>query len=91
MSVASVLCPIDFSDPSRAALVYAAAIADHFGARLTLLAVNDPLLVEAAASADLLPPLIAETMEGLRHVSTEAIGESLDGGAGHAKLFCENA
>ena len=31
----SVLCPIDFSDSSRGALRYAAAIAAHFGARLT--------------------------------------------------------
>jgi universal stress protein E len=43
----SVLCPIDFSDSSRGALRYAAAIAAHFGATLTLLAVNDPLLQEA--------------------------------------------
>ena len=43
----SVLCPIDFSGSSRAALRYAGAIAAHFGARLTLLAVTDPLLHEA--------------------------------------------
>lgn len=43
----SVLCPIDFSESSRGALRYAGAIAAHFGARLTLLAVNDPLLQEA--------------------------------------------
>jgi nucleotide-binding universal stress UspA family protein len=43
----AVLCPIDFSDSSRGALRYAAAITAHFGARLTLLAVNDPLLQEA--------------------------------------------
>jgi nucleotide-binding universal stress UspA family protein len=43
----SVLCPIDFSGSSRGALRYAAAVAAHFGARLTLLAVTDPLLHEA--------------------------------------------
>ena len=43
----SVLCPIDFSASSRGALRYAGAIAAHFGASLTLLAVNDPLLEEA--------------------------------------------
>jgi nucleotide-binding universal stress UspA family protein len=43
----AVLCPIDFSDSSRAALKYAAAVAAHFGTALTLLTVNDPLLVEA--------------------------------------------
>lgn len=47
----SVLCPIDFSDNSRGALRYAAAIASHLGARLTLLAVNDPLLLEATQLA----------------------------------------
>lgn len=44
----SVLCPIDFSNPSRAALRYATAIAEHFRTSLTLLTVNDPLLAEAA-------------------------------------------
>lgn len=44
----SVLTPVDFSNPSRAALRYATAIAEHFAARLTLLTVNDPLMVEAA-------------------------------------------
>ena len=43
----SVLCPIDFSDSSRGALRYTGAIAAHFEARLTLLAVTDPLLAEA--------------------------------------------
>ncbi len=43
-----VLCPIDFSNPSRAALRYATAVAEHFGAQLTLLTVNDPLISEAA-------------------------------------------
>ena len=38
-----ILCPIDFSESSRGALRYAGALAAHFGARLTLLAVNDPL------------------------------------------------
>ena len=45
----SLLCPIDFSNPSRAALRYATAIAERFQMRLTLLTVNDPLLAEAAA------------------------------------------
>ncbi len=44
----SVLCPIDFSNPSRAALRYATAIAEHFRTSLTMLTVNDPLLAEAA-------------------------------------------
>jgi nucleotide-binding universal stress UspA family protein len=46
-----VLCPLDFSEGSRTSLQYAAAIAAHFRSRLTLLAVNDPLLGEAAELA----------------------------------------
>jgi len=44
----SILCPIDFSEASAGALRYAAAIADHFAARLILLSVEDPLLTQAA-------------------------------------------
>src|SRR5215510_12839357 len=58
----SVLCPIDFSEPSRSALCYAAAIADHFGAHLTVLAVDDPLLTEAAASTGQAPSLANATL-----------------------------
>ena len=43
----SILCPVDFSDASAGALRYAAAIAVHFGTRLILLTVEDPLLTEA--------------------------------------------
>ncbi len=45
---APVVCPIDFSESSRGALKYAAAIAAHFQISLTLLTINDPLLVEAS-------------------------------------------
>jgi nucleotide-binding universal stress UspA family protein len=44
----SILCPIDFSEASAGALRYAAAIADHFAARLILLTVEDPLLTQTA-------------------------------------------
>ena len=43
----SILCPVDFSDASRGALRYAAAIAGHLGTRLILMTVEDPLLTEA--------------------------------------------
>ena len=43
----TVLCPIDFSESSRGALRYGAAVASHGAARLTVLAVNDRLLEEA--------------------------------------------
>jgi len=44
-----VLCPVDFSDASRGALRYAAALSEHFHAGLMVLTVDDPLLVDAVA------------------------------------------
>ena len=43
----SILCPIDYSDASAAALRYAAAIAEHFYTRLIVLNVENPLLTTA--------------------------------------------
>lgn len=60
-----VLCPIDFSEPSAAALGYAVAVAEHFGASLDVLAVDDPLLAEVAASTGLVS-LREETERELR-------------------------
>jgi universal stress protein A len=48
MSRPTIVCPVDFSIASRGALRYAIAIAEHFGARLSVVTVNDPLLSEAA-------------------------------------------
>lgn len=79
MTRPSVLCPIDFSDPSRAALAYAAAIADHFAARLTVLTVDDPLLAEAAANAGLVPSLADETQQEIQRFCTEVLGEQITG------------
>ena len=43
----SILCPVDFSEASAGALRYAAAVATHFGTRLIVLTVEDPVLTEA--------------------------------------------
>lgn len=48
----TILCPIDFSEPSRGALRYAAVAAAYAGESLTLLTVNDPLLDQAATMAN---------------------------------------
>jgi nucleotide-binding universal stress UspA family protein len=57
-----VLCGVDFSQDSRAALQYAAAVARRGGGRVYALFVNDPLLEQAAAVA--LPNAnLAETTE----------------------------
>jgi nucleotide-binding universal stress UspA family protein len=42
----SLLCPTDFSPTSRGALHYAVALARRFGAALTVMTVDDPLLAE---------------------------------------------
>jgi nucleotide-binding universal stress UspA family protein len=47
----SILCPVDFSAPSRTALRCAAGLAEASGGRVTALFVNDPLLGTAAAAA----------------------------------------
>ena len=46
-----ILCPVDFSRHSRAALRYASALAERSGGDLTVLTVNDPMLAAAAAAA----------------------------------------
>lgn len=67
-----VLCPIDFSEPSRTAFVYAAAIAEHFGATLDVLAVDDPLLAEVAASSGRVP-LEQQTANELRRFCSRGL------------------
>jgi nucleotide-binding universal stress UspA family protein len=47
----SIVCPVDFSPHAERALRHAAALAAHSGARLTVVAVNDPVLVAAASAA----------------------------------------
>ena len=75
----SLLCPTDLSEPSLAALAYAGAVADHFGARLTVLTVEDPLLAHAAAAAGLVPSLTDQAEEELRRACRETFGETVTG------------
>jgi nucleotide-binding universal stress UspA family protein len=53
MQIRSILCPIDFSDTSRAALHTAACFARQFKAPVAVAFVQDPLLAAAAAQMDL--------------------------------------
>lgn len=48
---ASILCPIDFSAHSERALRHALAIAGAFGGHLTVVTINDPMLVAGAEAA----------------------------------------
>src|SRR5688572_6935137 len=85
----SVLCPIDFSDASRTALCYAAAIADRFGARLILLTVDAPVLAEvsertrwgwqSSAGTGRTPSLTEETEHELRRFYDETLTHTAPG------------
>jgi nucleotide-binding universal stress UspA family protein len=73
-SPAAVLCPVDFSDASRGALRYAAVVANHLKAELTVLTVTDPLLTEAAemnGSVEHLPEAISKELHRFSHKSFE--------------------
>jgi len=63
----SILCPVDFSPNSRAALRYAAMLARLSDAHLIVLFVDDPLLATAAASRRGAAVLLASSEDELRH------------------------
>ena len=48
LTVRSILCPVDFSEQSRQALLWASVIAQYRGGELTVLSVIEPLLAQAA-------------------------------------------
>jgi len=75
-SIPSLLCPIDFSDSSRGALRYANTLAVHFGARLTLLVVNDPLLLEASVIARGQSNLVEETIHEMQRFWKQTLGSA---------------
>lgn len=70
----TILCPIDFSDPSRGALRYAAVAASYASEPLTLLTVNDPLLEQAAAMANGPGSLDADALRELRQFFDDTFG-----------------
>jgi universal stress protein A len=73
-SIPPVLCPIDFSESSRGALRYANTIAEHFGVRLRLLVVNDPVLAEASDLAVGPSRLVEDTVHEMERFHTQALG-----------------
>ncbi len=75
-----VLCPVDFSDPSRRALRYAAACAARLGGSLSVLYVIDPLLSTAAVTAGYNPRrLNARTQLELKRFVARAVPAAQDG------------
>lgn len=79
MKAPSILCPVDFSDASRGALRYGAALAEHFRAPLAVMTVTHPLLAEAAAMETSDAQCTADTLDALRRFFTESIDRSLTG------------
>jgi nucleotide-binding universal stress UspA family protein len=73
----SILCPVDFSDQSRVALRYAAAVAQRAGGRLSILYVNDPLLIAAAGIALHDRSLAKRTLAELRQFVAATIPAAL--------------
>ena len=73
----SILCPVDFSDQSRVALRYAAAVAQRAGGRLSILYVNDPLLIAAAGIALHDRSLATRTLAELRRFVAATVPAAL--------------
>ncbi len=77
MPTLSILCPVDYSDSSRAALRYAVAIAGHCHAQLTVMTVEDPLLAEMDVECGLLWPHERARKELAAEVAEAVGGQSL--------------
>ena len=69
--ITHVLCPVDFSEASRAPLRLGAAIADHLHARLTVLTVDDALLAQVSAHSG--PSLTSESERELRRFADDTL------------------
>src|SRR5262245_12432242 len=70
----NVLCGIDFSDYSRFALQYAAAMARREDGRVSVVFVNDPLLVRAAAATYDEAAMTQATERELQKFISDALG-----------------
>ncbi|MGE3179487.1 MAG: universal stress protein [Vicinamibacterales bacterium] len=82
----SILCPVDFSKHSRTALRYAGAVAARSGGTLTVLFVNDPLLVSAAAAAYDEKALVARSGRELERWVRSILGDR-----GRDRVTCVSA
>lgn len=75
----SIVCPVDFSSHAERALRHAAALAASAGARLTIVVVNDPVLVAAATAAGYGATLRDQVEAALAETLTRVPGSSLSG------------
>ena len=69
----SILCPVDFSNNSRAALRYAAMLARLSDAHLLVMYITDPLVATAAASRPDVRAMLASTEDDLRRFIASAM------------------
>jgi nucleotide-binding universal stress UspA family protein len=81
LNIRSILCPVDFSDASRQALHWAAAIASEWRSQLTVVTAVDPLLAEAAR-ARFARDLVKEDVEPALRDFVDAVPAGPDRGAG---------
>jgi nucleotide-binding universal stress UspA family protein len=72
-SPTSILCPVDFSDPAKAALRYGVGFASRYRARVTAVYVDDPLLAEAAAIVSDPEAIERESLDELRRFIDAAV------------------
>ena len=86
----SILCAIDFSEQSRLALRYAAAIASRRRGTLRVVYVNDPLLTRAAAVALNDRELVARSAVALRAFVEATISELARGERFESRRQVEN-
>jgi len=70
----SILCPVDFSTNSRAALRLAAAIANRSGGHLFVLYVDDPLIAIAATTRRNARAVISKSHADLRRFVSSSLG-----------------
>jgi nucleotide-binding universal stress UspA family protein len=61
-----LLCPVDFSEPSRHALRYAIALARWYGSEVTVLYVEDAIQAAARAAVNLREPLLPTAEDAIR-------------------------
>jgi nucleotide-binding universal stress UspA family protein len=77
IALRSLLCPVDFSEPSGHALRWAKSLARRTGGRLTVFSAVDPLLAEAAKLRFGLDLVQAEIEPALRQFAAETWSEEI--------------
>jgi len=77
ISIRKILCPIDFSDHSKAALAHAEEIARRFEAELVVAHIVEPVLYPVAYGLPPVAPVAFE--EGARGSATKALEPLVEG------------